>query len=278
MPSRWTSGHSSPITLQLVGPQSWTEVPALLCYDPTDPFAVRIAFGDVGDERDLVDVDEAGIAWLREPRAPAERARPPLRRGRRPACGRRTAPTDVLFLHLRAPSGEALFELSRATVAAFLRQTEALVPSVRRAPCSPSTRNCRRCCPAAGRTPRLADLRGHGRSRRGGTPRHPPAPRRRARRVEFCTQRGRGSAGRASPCQGEGRGFESRRPLGTSGAGRETGARVRWSGREARQRPAKPSTRVQIPSPPRLLRGARARRRDRSRGRTGDWRSGSALP
>src|ERR671928_1092774 len=66
-------------------------------------------------------------------------------------------------------------------------------------------------------------------------------------------QRGRGSVGRASPCQGEGRGFESRRPLGTSGAGRETGARVRWSGREARQRPAKPSTRVQIPSPPRLL-------------------------
>jgi hypothetical protein len=28
--------------------------------------------------------------------------------------------------------------------------------------------------------------------------------------------RGRGSAGRASPCQGEGRGFESRRPLGAS--------------------------------------------------------------
>src|SRR3712207_780831 len=27
--------------------------------------------------------------------------------------------------------------------------------------------------------------------------------------------RGRGSVGRASPCQGEGRGFESRRPLGT---------------------------------------------------------------
>jgi hypothetical protein len=35
----------------------------------------------------------------------------------------------VLFLHLRAPSGEALFELSRAAVAAFLRQTEALVPT-----------------------------------------------------------------------------------------------------------------------------------------------------
>ena len=41
---------------------------------------------------------------------------------------------------------------------------------------------------------------------------------------------------------------------------------MRWSGREARQRPAKPSTRVQIPSPPRL-RGARARRRVRPPGR-----------
>src|SRR5690606_40129695 len=36
-----------------------------------------------------------------------------------------------------------------------------------------------------------------------------------------------------------------------------------WSGREARQRPAKPYTWVRIPSPPRI---------------TGDWRSGSALP
>ncbi len=128
MPSRWTSGHSSPITLQLVGPQSWTEVPALLCYDPTDPFAVRIAFGDVGDENDLVDVEEAGIAWLV--------SRELLQSGLDRPSGEGDvrvwpahAATDVLFLHLRAPSGEALFELSRATVAAFLRQTEALVPS-----------------------------------------------------------------------------------------------------------------------------------------------------
>jgi hypothetical protein len=128
MPSRWTSGHSSPITLQLVGPQSWTEVPALLCYDPTDPFAVRIAFGDVGDENGLVDVEEAGIAWLV--------SRELLQSGLDRPSGEGDvrvwpahATTDVLFLHLRAPSGEALFELSRATVAAFLRQTEALVPS-----------------------------------------------------------------------------------------------------------------------------------------------------
>jgi hypothetical protein len=128
MPSRWTSGHSSPITLQLVGPQSWTEVPALLCYDPTDPFAVRIAFGDVGDENDLVDVEEAGIAWLVSRELLQSGLDRPSGEGDVrvwPAHGA----TDVLFLHLRAPSGEALFELSRATVAGFLRQTEALVPS-----------------------------------------------------------------------------------------------------------------------------------------------------
>src|SRR3954470_3106629 len=128
MASRWTPGFSSPITLQLVGPQSWTEVPALLCYDASDPFAVRIAFGDVGDGNGVVDADEAGIAWLvsRE-LLHAGLDRPSGDGDVRvwPAHGA----TDVLFLHLRAPSGEALFELSRATVAAFLRQTEALVPS-----------------------------------------------------------------------------------------------------------------------------------------------------
>ena len=126
MASRWTPGYTSPITLQLVGPQSWTEVPALLCYESADPFAVRIAFGDVGDENGVVEDD--GIAWLL--------SRELLQAGRGGPAGDGDvrlwpahAATDVLFLHLRAPSGEALFELSRATVAAFLRQTETLVPS-----------------------------------------------------------------------------------------------------------------------------------------------------
>ncbi|RBY93731.1 SsgA family sporulation/cell division regulator [Blastococcus sp. TF02-8] len=122
MTSRWTPGHITPITLQLVGPQSWTEVPALLCYDPADPFAVRIAFGEVGEQ------DDDGIAWLV--------GRELLQAGLEHPTGDgdvriwpAQAATDVLFLHLRAPSGEALFELSRATVAAFLRHTEAMVPS-----------------------------------------------------------------------------------------------------------------------------------------------------
>ena len=128
MSSRWTPGYSSPITLQLVGPQTWTDVPALLCYDGADPFAVRIAFGDVGDENGVVDLEDGGIAWLL--------SRELLQAGLAGPAGDGDvrlwpahAATDVLFLHLRAPSGEALFELSRATVAAFLRQTETLVPS-----------------------------------------------------------------------------------------------------------------------------------------------------
>jgi hypothetical protein len=100
----------------------------LLCYDATDPFAVRIAFGDVGDENGIVDAEEAGIAWLVSRELLQSGLDRPSGEGDVrvwPAHGA----TDVLFLHLRAPSGEALFELSRATVAGFLRETEALVPT-----------------------------------------------------------------------------------------------------------------------------------------------------
>jgi hypothetical protein len=125
MATRRTPGHSSPVTLQLVGPASWTEVPALLLYDAADPYAVRIAFGDTVED-DAVEPD-GGIVWLL--------SRELLRAGLEHPAGDgdvrlwpAKAASDVLYLHLRAPSGEALFELSRASVAAFLRQTEALVP------------------------------------------------------------------------------------------------------------------------------------------------------
>src|SRR3712207_9221311 len=111
MRSAWTPGYSSPLTLQLVGPQSWTEVPALLCYDAADPFAVRIAFGDVGDENGVVDAEDGGIAWLL--------SRELLQAGLGAPAGdgdvrlwAAPAATDVVFLHLRAPSGGALFERS----------------------------------------------------------------------------------------------------------------------------------------------------------------------
>ena len=123
MAHRSSSRYSCPLTLQLVGPRSWTEVPALLIYDAADPFAVRITFGDVS-----VDDGGDGVTWLV--------GRELLQAGlERPAgdgdvrVWPASATADVLFLHLRAPSGEALFELSRATLAAFLRQSEVLVPS-----------------------------------------------------------------------------------------------------------------------------------------------------
>jgi hypothetical protein len=121
MATRPTPGCSTPTTLHLVGPHSWTEVPATLGYEVADPYAVRIAFGDPAG------AEEDGICWLM--------ARDLLRAGLdRPAGdgdvrlwpARTTG--DVLFLHLRAPSGEALFEVSRSAVAAFLRRTESLVP------------------------------------------------------------------------------------------------------------------------------------------------------
>jgi hypothetical protein len=123
MTGRSLPGHTCRLTLQLIGPRSWTDVPALLCYDVADPYAVRICFGEVGGSGDVAD---DGITWLL--------GRDLLRSGLDRPAGEgdvRIWPSqsaaDVLFLHLQAPSGEALFEASRATVAAFLRQTDALV-------------------------------------------------------------------------------------------------------------------------------------------------------
>ncbi len=126
MVSRRTPGHFSPVTLHLVGPTDWTEVPALLCYDADDPFAVRIAFGEATEE-DAGPDPEGGITWLL--------SRELLRAGLdRPAGDGdvRLWPArgagDGLYLHLRAPSGEALFEVSRGTVAGFLQLTASVVP------------------------------------------------------------------------------------------------------------------------------------------------------
>jgi hypothetical protein len=114
-------GYSLPTTLHLVGPGSWTEVPAVLSYEVGDPFAVRIAFGEAGE------ASEDGITWLVGRELLAAGLERPVGDGDVRLWPARTD-GDVLYLHLRAPSGEALFELSRATVSAFLQRTEALVP------------------------------------------------------------------------------------------------------------------------------------------------------
>ncbi|SFT72916.1 Streptomyces sporulation and cell division protein, SsgA [Geodermatophilus amargosae] len=122
MAHRSSPGYSVPTTLYLVGPTSWTEVPAVLTYAASDPFAVRIGFGDVGEP-----VDD-GITWLLGRELLTAGLEQPAGDGDVRVWPARTS-GDVLYLHLRAPSGEALFELSRATVAAFLQRTEELVSS-----------------------------------------------------------------------------------------------------------------------------------------------------
>ena len=125
------SGCTARTTFHLVGPQSWTAVPAALVYDSLDPFAVRVRFGDDGPDEvdspyDIPD-DDGGVEWLL--------SRDLLRAGLTGPVGEgdvRLWPArgglDVVFLQLRAPSGEALFELSGAVVADFLREAEQLVP------------------------------------------------------------------------------------------------------------------------------------------------------
>src|SRR5919199_5659930 len=129
MASRSPRICTAPITLQLIGPESWTEVPALLSYDPLDPFAVRIAFGEVGPDGDdtVSSLAEDGVCWLVGRELVEEGLRRPAGDGD-VRVWPSVSTADVLFLHLRAPSGEALFELSRAAMAAFLRGTAALVP------------------------------------------------------------------------------------------------------------------------------------------------------
>jgi hypothetical protein len=92
----------------------------LFSYDARDPFAVRITFGGTGSGT------EAPVTWLV--------GRDLLRAGLDRPTGEGdvrlgpTAATDVLYLHLHSPAGEALMELSRAALATFMAGTETLVP------------------------------------------------------------------------------------------------------------------------------------------------------
>ena len=121
MDHRSSSGYSCPLTLQLISSRSSSEVLALFSYDARDPYAVRITFGSP-----RVDFEDA-VTWLI--------GRELLRAGLDELTGDgdvRVGPiaarSDVLFLQLRAPSGEALMELSRTALAAFVTGTETLVP------------------------------------------------------------------------------------------------------------------------------------------------------
>src|SRR3954451_21839765 len=98
------SRYSCPLTLQLIGPRSWTEVPALLSYEAADPFAVRITFGDTGSGPAAAG---DGVTWLM--------GRDLLLVGLDRPAGEgdvrvwpSSATADVQFLNLRGLPGEAI--------------------------------------------------------------------------------------------------------------------------------------------------------------------------
>lgn len=131
MASPATPGCTARTTLHLVGPSSWTEVPATLVYECTDPFAVRVRFGGRAETADAAHpdtgTDEDGVEWMLGRDLLHAGLSHPAGSGDVRLWPARTA-VDVLFLELRAPSGHALFELSRSVVAEFLRESERLVP------------------------------------------------------------------------------------------------------------------------------------------------------
>jgi len=112
--------YSRSLTLQLIGENSPAEFSALFSYDARDPYAVAITFSSVrvggNDPVRWLIGRELLRAGLDQPTGDGD-----VRVG--PA-----AKSDVLFLHLRTDAGEALMELSRTVLAAFVKGTESLVP------------------------------------------------------------------------------------------------------------------------------------------------------
>src|SRR3954447_7927557 len=102
MEDRSSSGYSCPLTLQLISPRSPSEISALFSYDARDPYAVRITFGSarVKDAVTWLIGRELLRAGLDQPTGDGD-----------VRVGPTAATSDVLFLHLRTPSGEALMEL-----------------------------------------------------------------------------------------------------------------------------------------------------------------------
>lgn len=108
------------LTAFLVAQESWSEVPARLQYKEGAPYEVEVGFCEAKGA-------DPNITWILE--------RELLRSGLDHPAGLgdiRLWPShgdaQVLFVHLRAPGGEALFELPRHTVRLFLNKTDKAVP------------------------------------------------------------------------------------------------------------------------------------------------------
>jgi len=110
----------SPVTLELIGPETSMPVEAELCYDPADPFAVAVDFLMGLRSVRWVFARDLLIAALHEPTGRGDvHAFPSL-----DVDGR-----AVVVLELRSPDGGALLEASSRDVIAFLaRSSQAVWP------------------------------------------------------------------------------------------------------------------------------------------------------
>lgn len=94
----------------------WAELPVTLTYRPTHPFEVTVLLG----------ADR--VVWRLDRELLRAGTEHPAGEGDVRLWPGRHTPTEQLFLHLSAPAGTALLELSRSAVLTFLRQTEQAVP------------------------------------------------------------------------------------------------------------------------------------------------------
>ncbi|MFE6479461.1 MULTISPECIES: SsgA family sporulation/cell division regulator [Streptomyces] len=94
-------------------------LPAVLLYDPDDPYAVRLSFGaPATDPVDWVFARSLLIEGLRRPVGIGDVLVIP-RHGRHPGSMR---------IVLRSPAGAALIDVAESPVTAFLRRSVSLVP------------------------------------------------------------------------------------------------------------------------------------------------------
>lgn len=105
---------TEPIVMHMLTARSWKDIPTVLQYMTSDPYTVKVMF----DDSHVWLLDRA---WLRDgmnhPVGDADvRVWPAQLSG------------SVMYLQLRAPSGEALFEFSRGDLRRFLNRTDTVAP------------------------------------------------------------------------------------------------------------------------------------------------------
>ena len=109
------------VELRLVVPGSASvRVPARLCYDVADPYAVRVAFQAAPDRV---------VEWTFARQLLTDGVSAPAGEGDVRVWPAHLAATQTVCLSLTSPSGQALFEASLATIVEFLTASYVAVPT-----------------------------------------------------------------------------------------------------------------------------------------------------